>query len=104
MIEFHKGDRVCAVLVCNKWQVDFSCFCGRLVRIEKNEFVNKAVIRVTTYFTLYEKQKHKPTEYVLDIDLFKLLPWNEENRKKVRELRLASRTLNRMTFFLKRIY
>lgn len=97
MTSFKKGDKVCALLVANRWGIDFTCFCGRLVRIEQTATIRKAVIKVTVYIDLQTRQKHPPSEYTLDVRLFKLLHWNEETKAKIKELRAASRKMHKLT-------
>jgi hypothetical protein len=96
-MKFRKGDKVCALLVANKWGVDFTCFCGKLVKIEERGSLLVAKIMVSTYYDLYKKQKHKPSEFSLDVRLFKLLPWNEQTKEYVKSVRKASQTLHEVT-------
>ncbi len=96
-MKFRKGDKVCALLIANRWSVDFTCFMGRLVKIEETPSVLKATILVTRYYGLYGGHEHDPKEFVLDIRLFKMMHWNAETKSKVKELRAASRTLHEMT-------
>ncbi len=97
MAKFKKGDKVCALLVANRWGVDFTCFCGRLVNIEERGTVLSAKIMVSVYYDLFVKKKHKPSEFNLDIRLFKLMPWNNETRAHLRQVRAASQTLHALT-------
>lgn len=96
-MKFRRGDKVCALLVANKWGVDFTAFMGKLVGIEDTGSILKAKIMVTRYYSLHENQKHSPKEFTLDIRVFKLLHWNDETKKEVAALRLASRSLHKMT-------
>lgn len=96
-MKYKKGDRVCALLVANKWGIDFTCFMGKLVKIEETTMVLKATILVTDYYGLYHHQKHKPKEFTLDIRVFKLMRWDAKTKTEVKELRAASRVLHKMT-------
>lgn len=96
-MKYRKNDKVCALLVANRWGVDFTCFCGRLVAIEERGTVRAAKIMVSVYYDLFVKKKHKPSEFNLDIRLFKLMPWNDETKTYLREIRQASRTLHELT-------
>jgi hypothetical protein len=96
-MKFRRGDKVCALLVANKWGIDFTAFMGKLVSVEQTEYVKKATIRVTHYYSLYSMDKHQPKEFTLDIRLFKLLKWNSTTKKKVGDLRTACRMLDQMT-------
>lgn len=94
-MKFKKGDRVCALLVCNKWGVDFMCYVGHLQAIEKKGLQNPvAQIKVDTYYDLNTKHKHDPTVTRVDIRLFKLLLWTDEVKAKIKTLRTQSRELN----------
>lgn len=96
-MKFRRGDKVCALLVANKWGVDFTAFMGRLVSVEETGSILKAKIKVTRYYSLYESKKHAPKEFTLDIRVFKLLHWNSSTKNEVIKLRDASRMLHRMT-------
>lgn len=96
-MKFRRGDKVCALLVANKWGVDFTAFMGKLVKIEDTGTIRKATIKVTRYYSLYEMQRHKPKEFCLDIRVFKLLKWDDASKAEVIALRNASRTLHKMT-------
>lgn len=101
MAKFAKGDRVCALLVCNKWGVDFTCFVGTLKKVEKrgpNGEMPIATINVDKCFFLKGPvQEQKPHDFQLDVRLWKLLPWNKETREEVKNLRKACRLLDEMT-------
>jgi hypothetical protein len=96
-----KGERVCALLVCNKWGIDFTCFVGVLQKVEKrglNGEMPVATIEVDKAFYLYGPvQEQKAHPYHLDARLWKILPWNKETRAEVKSLRKACRTLDEMT-------
>lgn len=95
-MKFRTGDRVCALLVANRWGVDFTCFCGRLVEIEERGAVLSAKIKVTQYFSLYGKKTCKSAEFNLDIRVFKLMKWTEETKAHVIAVRKASRELDKL--------
>jgi hypothetical protein len=96
-MKFSKDDKVCALLIANKWGIDFTCFVGKLVKVEKSPANTVAHIEVTRYIGLLSTQRHKPTLFKLDIRLFKLLHWNPDTKEKVKELRNVSRTLHQLT-------
>jgi hypothetical protein len=104
-MKFSKGDRVCVLLVCNKWGVDFTCYVGALVKVEKKgQFANPtAELLVDKYIGLDSKQKHEPRKVVVDIRLFKMLHWNDENKALVKELRKQSKVLHQLTTDIKSI-
>jgi hypothetical protein len=99
--KFAKGDRVCALLVCNRWGVEFNLFVGTLMKVEKRGFDGKTpivTINVDTYLYLNgPSQNQKPHDFVLDANLWKILPWNKETRAEIKQLRKACRMLNEMT-------
>jgi hypothetical protein len=96
-----KGDRVCALLVCNKWGVDFTCFVGTLKKVEKrglNGEMPIATVSVDKVFFLYGPvQEQKEHDFSLDARLWKLLPWTKETRTEIKHLRKACRMLNELT-------
>ena len=96
-MKYRRGDKVCALLVANRWGVEFTCFCGRLVNIEERGTVLAAKIMVSVYYDLFVKKTHPPSEFSLDIRLFKLMPWNNETKSHIRAVRQASRTLHELT-------
>lgn len=101
-MKFKKGDKVCALLVCNKWGVDFMCYVGELQKIEQVQGRNPvAQINVDSYYDLKIKHRHAPTVTRVDVKLFKLLPWTHEVKLKIQDLRDQSRKLNKMTRELK---
>jgi hypothetical protein len=99
--KFAKGDRVCALLVCNKWGVDFTCFVGTLQKVEKRGHAGEmpvATITVDKSFFLYGPvQEQKSHDFKLDVRLWKLLPWTKETRDEVSNLRKECRVLDEMT-------
>lgn len=101
MAKVKKGDKVCALLVSNKWGVDLTCFVGTLQDIEKrgaNGEMPVAVINVTKTFFLYGAPKEqKAHDFHLDARLWKILPWNKATRDEIKKLREASRVLDQLT-------
>lgn len=101
MAKIKKGDKVCALLVSNKWGVDLTCFVGTLKGIEKrgaDGAIPVAVITVTRTFFLYgAPQEQKAHDFHLDARLWKILPWTKETRDEIKKLREASRLLDQLT-------
>jgi hypothetical protein len=101
MAKLRKGDRVCALLVCNKWGVDLTCFVGTLKKIEKrgmNGELPAAVITVDKTFFLYGPvENRKEHDFELDARLWKILPWTKDTRTKIKEVRTAARVLDQLT-------
>lgn len=103
-MKFKKGDRVCAVLVCNKWGVDFLCYVGELDKIEKRPNSNPvAQIKVDTRYSIVTKTKHEPVVSRVDAKLFKILLWTPEVKAQIKEVRSQSRILNEATLKLKEL-
>lgn len=102
-MKFRKGDKVCALLVCNKWGVDLTCFIGTLSKISNAGSSKQATIEVTRYVDLVSTQKHKPRPFVLDLKLWQLLHWNLNTKEKLKQLRATSRSLNKITSDIRRI-
>lgn len=101
MAKFKKGDRVCALLVSNRWGIDLTCFVGELKKIEKrgpDGTMPVAVIHVTKSFFLYgAPEDRKGHDFHLDARLWKILPWTQETRDLIKELRAESRVLDQLT-------
>lgn len=101
MAKFAKGDRVCALLVCNRWGVDLTCFVGELKKVEKrgpNGEMPIVTINVDKSIFLYgEPQNQKPHDFTLDARVWKILPWTKETRTEIKGLRKACRMLDAMT-------
>lgn len=103
-MKFKKGDRVCAILVCNKWGVDLTCYVGELQKVEKVGNMNPvAQINVDTYISLGKKEKHKPTVTRVDVKLFKLLLWTDDVKEKIKQVRDCSRELHKQTVGLRQL-
>jgi hypothetical protein len=88
-MKFKKGEKVCAVIVANKWGVEFSCFVGVLESVERKPGSNPVVTMSTRrYIGLTTDQKYdKPTSQRIDAKVFKVMPWNDEVKAFVKELR-----------------
>jgi hypothetical protein len=96
-LKLRKGDRVCALLVCNKWGVELTCFVGELLKVEKTTYSTVVSINVDFYMDLTSKRKQPPHVFTLDAKLFKVLPWTLEMQEKIRAVRDQARLLDQAT-------
>lgn len=96
-MKFAKGDKVCALLVNNKWGVEYTCFVGELEKVEKTSYGTIAHIQVTKSISLYDKKEYPASLFRLDAKLFKILPWNDTTKLKLKTLREASKVLDKLT-------